>query len=58
MSDSRALFFVLMAGLAASMAFIYVPLRIFLTATARRRRLQLLKRIRRLREKLAKPLDF
>ena len=57
MADTGALFFVLMAGLAASMALVYVPLRIFLTATARSRRLRLLQRIRRLREDLAQPLD-
>ena len=57
MVDTGALFFVLMAGLAASMALVYVPLRIFLTATARSRRLRLLPRIRRLREELAQPLD-
>ena len=57
MTDSGALFFVLMAGLAASMALVYVPLRIFLTATARSRRLRLLQRIRRLREELAQPLE-
>ena len=57
MSDSGALFFVLMAGLAASMALVYVPLGIFLLATARRRRLRLLQRIRRLREELAQPLE-
>ncbi|WP_413442354.1 hypothetical protein [Synechococcus sp. MIT S1220] len=57
MTDSGALFFVLMAGLAATMALVYVPLRIFLTATARSRRLRLLQRIRRLREELAQPLD-
>ncbi|MAB55372.1 MAG: hypothetical protein CMN93_05755 [Synechococcus sp. CPC35] len=57
MADTGALFFVLMAGLAASMALVYVPLRIFLTATARSRRLRLLQRIRRLREELAQPLE-
>ena len=57
MAESRALFFVLMAGLAGSMALVYVPLRIFLTATARSRRLRLLQRIRRLRDELAQPLD-
>tara|TARA_B100001939_G_scaffold282355_1_gene251368 strand:- start:172 stop:348 length:177 start_codon:yes stop_codon:yes gene_type:complete len=57
MTDSGALFFVLMAGLAASMALVYVPLRIFLTATARSRRLRLLQRIRRLRDELAQPLE-
>ena len=57
MGDKGTLFFVLMAGLAGSMALVYVPLRIFLTATERSRRLRLLQRIRRLREKLAQPLD-
>ena len=58
MADTGALFFVLMAGLAASMALVYVPLRIFLTATARSRRLRLLQRIRRLREELAQPMSW
>jgi hypothetical protein len=49
--------FVLLAGLAATMALVYVPLRIFLTATARLRRLRLLQQIRRLREELAQPLE-
>ena len=57
MAESGALFFVLMAGLAGSMTLVYVPLRIFLTATARSRRLRLLQRIRRLRDQLAQPLD-
>ena len=57
MADSGALLFVLLAGLAATMALVYVPLRIFLTATARLRRLRLLKQIRRLREELAQPLE-
>ena len=56
MSDNGTLFFVLMAGLAGSMALVYVPLRIFLTATERSRRLRS-QRIRRLREELAQPLD-
>ena len=57
MADSGALLFVLLAGLAATMALVYVPLRIFLTATARLRRLRLLQHIRRLREELAQPLE-
>ena len=57
MGDNGTLFFVLMAGLAGSMALVYVPLRIFLTAAERSRRLRLLQRIRRLREELAQPLD-
>ena len=57
MGDNGTLFFVLRAGLAGSMALVYVPLRVFLTATERSRRLRLLQRIRRLREELAQPLD-
>ena len=57
MADSGALLFVLLAALAGTMALVYVPLRIFLTATARLRRLRLLQQIRRLREELAHPLD-
>ncbi|MAV13032.1 MAG: hypothetical protein O2972_01330 [Cyanobacteria bacterium] len=57
MGENGTLFFVLMAGMAGTMALVYVPLRIFLTATARSRRLRLLQRIRRLREQLAQPLD-
>ena len=57
MRDSGALFFVLMAAMAATMTLGYVPLRIFLTATERSRRLKLLQRIRRLREELGQPLE-
>ena len=57
MEDSGALFFVLMTGLAGIMALVYVPLRIFLTATERRRRYKLLQKIRRLRDELVQPLE-
>ena len=57
MGDNGTLFFVLMAGLAGSMALAYVPLRPCPTAPQRSRRLRLLQRIRRLREELAQPLD-
>ena len=57
MNDSGALFFVLMAGLAGTMTLVYFPLRLFLTATARSRRLRLLQRIRKLRDELGQPLD-
>lgn len=57
MNDSDALFFVLMAGLAGTMTLLYFPLRIFLTITARSRRLKLLQRIRRLRDELGQPLE-
>lgn len=57
MNDSGTLFFVLMAGLAGIMTLVYFPLRLFLTATERGRRLKLLQRIRRLRDELAQPLE-
>ena len=57
MKDSGALFFVLMAAMAATMTLVYVPLRIYLTATDLSRRLKLLQRIRRLREELGQPLQ-
>ena len=57
MNDAGALFFVLMAGLAGIMTLIYFPLRLFLTATERSRRLRLLQRIRRLRDELGQPLE-
>ena len=49
--------FTLIAGLAAVMALIYAPLRIFLTATERSRKLRLLQRIRRLRDEQLKLLN-
>jgi hypothetical protein len=49
--------FLLIAALGLLMALVYVPIRLFLTLTARSRRLRLLQRIRRLREDLAQPLS-
>ena len=40
-----------------AMALVYVPIRLFLTITARSRRLRLLQRIRRLRDELGQPLE-
>ncbi len=57
MNDPGVLFFVLMAGLAGTMTVVYFPLRVFLTATARSRRLKLLQRIRRLRDELGQSID-
>ena len=57
MTNSGALLFVLLTGLAGIMALVYVPLRIFLTATERSRRFRLLQRIRRLRDELGQPLE-
>ena len=56
-AGSNAMAFLIVAGLGLGMALIYVPLRIFLTATARSRRLRLLQRIRRLREELTQPVE-
>jgi len=56
-SGSTVMAFVLVSGLGLAMALIYVPLRLFLTITARSRRLRLLQRIRRLREELAQPVQ-
>ena len=55
-AGSNVMAFLIVAGLGLGMALIYVPLRIFLTATARSRRLRLLQRIRRLREELTQPV--
>lgn len=51
------LVFLLIASLGLLMALVYVPIRLFLTITARSRRLRLLQRIRRLREDLGQPLS-
>lgn len=48
--------FLLIASLGLLMALVYVPIRLFLTVTARSRRLRLLQRIRRLRDDLGQPL--
>ena len=57
MNDAGALFFVLMAGMAGIMTLVYFPLRLFLTATERSRRLKLLQRIRKLRQELGQPIE-
>jgi hypothetical protein len=48
--------FLLIAALGLLMALVYVPVRLFLTITARSRRLRLLQKIRKLREDLGQPL--
>jgi hypothetical protein len=55
-TSANAMVFVLVTLLGVAMALIYVPLRLFLTLTARSRRLRLLQRIRQLREELGKPV--
>jgi len=52
----NGLVFLLIAALGLLMALVYVPIRLFLTITARSRRLRLLQRIRRLREDLGRPV--
>ena len=55
-AGADGLVFLLIASLGLLMARVYVPIRLFLTITARSRRLRLLQQIRRLRETLGKPL--
>ncbi|MDI9405149.1 MAG: hypothetical protein QM522_00455 [Chitinophagaceae bacterium] len=55
-TSANAMIFALITLLGVGMAVIYVPLRLFLTLTARSRRLRLLQRIRQLREELGKPV--
>ena len=55
-TSANAMIFALITLLGVGMAVIYVPLRLFLTVTARSRRLRLLQRIRQLREELGKPV--
>ena len=57
MEDTSNFIFTLTATLAAAMTLVYFPLRIFLTLTARSRRLKLLQRIRRLRDELGQPYE-
>ncbi|MEB3348427.1 MAG: hypothetical protein VKO00_00190 [Cyanobacteriota bacterium] len=54
-STANGMIFLLIAALGVLMALVYVPIRLFLTITARSRRLKLLQRIRRLRDELARP---
>lgn len=57
MADSaNAMVFLLITALGVLMAIVYVPIRLFLTITARSRRLRLLQKIRRLREQIGSPL--
>jgi hypothetical protein len=55
-SSSNALVFLLIAATGLAMALVYVPVRLYLTITARSRRLRLLQRIRQLREELGRPV--
>ena len=49
--------FLLISAFGLAMALVYIPIRLFLTITARSRRLKLLQRIRKLRESMAEPID-
>jgi len=57
MDETNNLIFNLTAILAVAMTLIYFPLRLFLTLTARGRRLKLLQKIRRLRDELGQPYE-
>ena len=57
MDETSNLIFKLTAILAVAMTLIYFPLRLFLTLTARGRRLKLLQKIRRLRDELGQPYE-
>ena len=57
MEDTGNFIFTLTASLAVTMTLVYFPLRVFLTLTARSRRLKLLQRIRRLRDELGQPYE-
>tara|TARA_Y100001968_G_scaffold310712_1_gene331924 strand:- start:669 stop:854 length:186 start_codon:yes stop_codon:yes gene_type:complete len=57
MDKTGNLIFTLTAVLALAMTLVYFPLRLFLTVTARSRRLKLLQKIRRLRDELGQPYE-
>ena len=56
-TTANGMVFLLIAALGLLMALVYVPVRLFLTITARSRRLRLLQKIRRLRDDLGQPLS-
>jgi hypothetical protein len=56
-TSANGMVFLLIAALGLLMALVYVPIRLFLTLTARQRRYRLLQQIRRLREDLGQPLE-
>jgi hypothetical protein len=57
-TSANGLVFLSITALGVAMAVVYVPVRVFLTITARSRRLRLLQRIRRMRDDLAQPLPL
>ncbi len=56
-TSANGMVFLLIAALGLLMALVYVPIRLFLTLTARQRRYRLLQQIRRLRDDLGQPLE-
>ena len=56
-SSTNGMVFLVITTLGFAMALVYVPIRLFLTITARSRRLKLLQKIRRLREDLRQPIS-
>jgi hypothetical protein len=56
-SGGNGLGFLLISAFGLAMALVYIPIRLFLTITARSRRLKLLQRIRKLRESIAQPIN-
>ena len=56
-SGGDGLGFLLISAFGLAMALVYIPIRLFLTITARSRRLKLLQRIRKLREAITEPIN-
>ena len=56
-SGNDGMGFLLISAFGLAMALVYIPIRLFLTITARSRRLKLLQRIRKLREAIAEPVN-
>lgn len=54
--SANGMVFLLITVLGVLMAIVYVPIRLFLTLTARSRRLRLLQKIRRLRDEIGQSL--
>ena len=55
-SSANGMVFLVITTMGFAMALVYIPIRLFLTITARSRRMRLLQKIRRLREDLRQPI--
>jgi len=55
-SSANGMVFLVITTVGLVMALVYIPIRLFLTITARSRRLRLLQKIRRLRDDLRQPI--